>query len=115
MQVTHGSKVEWTQVSGHRSGQIDFKRLLQDKPGALDNFEPSIVRTTGDYITPRHRHNFDQVRFCLEGAMNFATNRDRPSALLATFPRALSTDRSRTPGDRSCCCFRWAVRRAAVS
>ena len=86
MQVTHGSKVEWSQVSGHRSGQIDFKRLLQGNPGASDNFELSIVRTTGDYFTPRHRHNFDQVRFCLEGAMNFAPSRDLTAGTVGYFP-----------------------------
>ena len=86
MQTTHAAEVEWGEVSGHRSGGIRFKRLLQGTPGTPDNFELSIVRTAGDYFTPRHRHNFDQVRFCLEGAMNFAPGRDLKAGTVGYFP-----------------------------
>ena len=71
---------------GHRSGGIDFKRLLQGSPGSPDNFELSIVRTAGDYFTPRHRHNFDQVRLCLEGAMNYAPGKDLKAGTVGYFP-----------------------------
>jgi hypothetical protein len=86
MQTVHAADVEWSEVSGHRSGGIRFKRLLQGTPGTPDNFELSIVRTAGDYFTPRHRHNFDQVRFCLEGAMNFAPGRDLKAGTVGYFP-----------------------------
>jgi hypothetical protein len=29
MKTAHAASIEWGQVSGHRSGGIDFKRLLQ--------------------------------------------------------------------------------------
>ena len=86
MQTIHGADVSWGPVSGHRSGGIDFKRLLQGSPGAPDNFEFSIVRTAGDYYTPRHRHNFDQVRLCLEGAMNYAPGKDLKAGTVGYFP-----------------------------
>lgn len=86
MQTVRAADVEWGSVSGHRSGGIDFKRLLQGTPGAPDNFELSIVRTAGDYFTPRHRHNFDQVRLCLEGAMNYAPGRDLKAGTVGYFP-----------------------------
>jgi len=86
MQTIHAADVEWGEVSGHRSGGIDFKRLLQGTPGAPDNFELSIVRTAGDYFTPRHRHNFDQVRLCLEGAMNYAPGKDLKAGTVGYFP-----------------------------
>jgi len=83
---------------GHRSGGIEFKRLLQGTPAQPDNFELSIVRTAGDYFTPRHRHNFDQVRSVSEGANELCARqgpegRHRP----AIFPRAPSTARNPTP------------------
>ena len=65
---------------------VDFKRLLQGTEGAPDNFELSLVRTGGDYYTPRHRHNFDQVRLCLEGAMNWAPGRDLTAGMAGYFP-----------------------------
>ena len=86
MQTIHAADVEWGEVSGHRSGGIDFKRLLQGSPGSPDNFELSIVRTAGDYFTPRHRHNFDQVRLCLEGAMNYAPGKDLKAGTVGYFP-----------------------------
>jgi hypothetical protein len=73
-------------VSGHRSGGIEFKRLIQGTPGAPDNFELSLVRTAGDYYTPRHRHNFDQVRYCLEGAMNYAPGKNLERGAVGYFP-----------------------------
>jgi hypothetical protein len=86
MQTVHAGDVSWGKVSGHRSGRIEFKRLLQGAAGAPDNFEWSIVRTGGDYFTPRHRHNFDQVRLCLEGAMNYAPGKDLKAGTVGYFP-----------------------------
>jgi hypothetical protein len=86
MQTVHADDLEWGAVSGHRSGGIEFKRLLQGTPGSPDNFELSIVRTAGDYFTPRHRHNFDQVRLCLEGAMNYAPGKDLKAGAVGYFP-----------------------------
>jgi hypothetical protein len=86
MLSAHGSSITFGPVSGHRSGGIDFKRLLQGTPGAPDNFELSIVRTAGDYFTPRHRHNFDQVRLCLDGAMNWAPGKDLRAGMVGYFP-----------------------------
>ncbi|MGH7865950.1 MAG: hypothetical protein ACREQB_13240 [Candidatus Binataceae bacterium] len=86
MQQAHASEVQWERISGHRSGEIDFKRLLQGAAGAPDNYELSVVRTGGDYFTPRHRHNFDQVRFCLSGAMNFAPGKDLKAGAVGYFP-----------------------------
>lgn len=86
MKTAHAKTVEWGPVSGHRSGSIDFKRLLQGDEGAPGNFEFSLVRTAGDYYTPRHRHNFDQLRFCLEGSMNFAPGKNLNPGTVGYFP-----------------------------
>ncbi|MGO9450119.1 MAG: cupin domain-containing protein [Candidatus Binataceae bacterium] len=86
MQVAHGAAMTFGPVSGHRSGGIDFKRLIQGAPGAPDNFELSLVRIAADYYTPRHRHNFDQVRLCLEGVMNFAPGRNLEPGSVGYFP-----------------------------
>lgn len=86
MLIAHGQQLTYGPVSGHRSGAIDFKRLLQGIPGAPDNFELSLVRTVGDYYTPRHLHNFDQVRLCLEGSMNFAPGKNLRPGMVGYFP-----------------------------
>ena len=86
MKAVAVSSLEWAEVSGHRAGGILFKRLLQGHPGAPDNFEFSLTKTEGDYFTPRHRHNFDQVRYCLSGSMNYAPNKDMNAGSLGYFP-----------------------------
>jgi len=86
MKTAHAANIEWGPVSGHRSGGIDFKRLIQGADGAPDNFEFSFVRTAGDYYTPRHRHNFDQLRFCLEGSMNYAPGKNLSAGTIGYFP-----------------------------
>ncbi len=86
MKTAHAATTQWGQVSGHRSGGIDFKRLIQGTDGEPDNFEYSFVRTAGDYYTPRHRHNFDQIRFCLEGSMNYAPGKNLTAGTVGYFP-----------------------------
>lgn len=86
MQTACASEIQFGAVSGHRTGKIEFLRLLQGIPATPDNFELSVVRTQGDYFTPRHRHNFDQVRLCLEGAMNYAPGKDLKAGTVGYFP-----------------------------
>lgn len=53
--------------TGHREAGILFRRLFRGRPRARGNFEVSIARTEGVFRSPRHRHNFDQVRVGLSG------------------------------------------------
>src|SRR5438105_2837388 len=86
MLAMRSDDVEWGSVSGHRSGRIEFKRLLQGQEGTPGNFELSLVRSGGDYFTPRHRHNFDQIRYCLQGSMNYAPSKDLEPGDVGYFP-----------------------------
>jgi hypothetical protein len=86
MKSADSGAIQWAPISGHRSGPIEFKRLLCGRSGAPDNFELSLVRTGSDYFTPRHRHNFDQIRYCLEGAMNYSPGKDIPRGAVGYFP-----------------------------
>jgi hypothetical protein len=52
------------------------KRLLTGIADRPDNYELSLVLMDGDYTTPRHRHNFDQLRYMLEGAFGYGRARD---------------------------------------
>src|SRR5881296_2822076 len=99
MQAADPARVAWTTVSGHRAGRIEFKRLLHGTPGRPDNFELSLVRTFADYATPRHRHNFDQIRCCLSGAMNYAPRKDLVAGSVAYFPEG-NVLRAATDGRR---------------
>ena len=66
MQVAHAE--DSTSIPSTRTGkERQFKTLLTGEDGALDNFRVYFVRQQGEVDVPRHKHNFDQVRMCLEG------------------------------------------------
>ena len=66
MKVAHAE--DSTQIASTRTGkERQFKTLLTGEDGALDNFRLYFVRQQGEVDVPRHKHNFDQVRVCLEG------------------------------------------------
>ena len=87
MQVVHGSRVEETvRVHKHRVGEFRFRRLLSGVPGTPGNFVFELVTTTHDFFSPRHRHNFDQFRYQLEGDFDFDRNGKMKPGVLGYFP-----------------------------
>ena len=86
MQITHRQKPKSDYDNfKHRSGKIQFTPLLSGEAGACDNFEFAIVSTPGDYHTPRHRHNFDQVRVLLEGEFGYAKGKVQKAGTIGYF------------------------------
>jgi len=53
-----------------REGVIRACRILEGEPGA-DNYSLKLVNIEGDFFSPRHRHNFDQIRIQLEGQFDY--------------------------------------------
>lgn len=53
-----------------RDGVIRAYRILEGEPGA-ENYSLKLVNIEGDFFSPRHRHNFDQIRIQLEGQFDY--------------------------------------------
>lgn len=72
MRVIRANDVDWAppNPNSHRGGHINFKFLLTGQEGARENYKLSLTRSEGGFASPRHRHNFDQVRIPLEGRMS---------------------------------------------
>lgn len=68
MKVVAEDSVPWLQ--DHPTGSLAFKYLLTGDDEAADNFVLILARQDADFVTERHRHNFDQFRFPLRGDMN---------------------------------------------
>ena len=51
----------------HRGGTFHSRTTAAGEPGTPGNFKFSVSELGTDYSGPRHRHNFDQYRFMLEG------------------------------------------------
>lgn len=99
MRTAHAGTVDWWSPSGHRGGGIAFKRLLAGTDGAPDNFELSLVRFPETYRTPRHRHNYDQIRVGLSGALNYMPGKDLGPGAVGYFPEGTSYGPQVVEGD----------------
>lgn len=96
MQIKNAHDTPWEEVSGHRHGKIEFKRLLRGADP--QNYELSLVRTGDEYRTPRHRHNYDQVRFGLTGYTNYAPGKDLGPGQVGFFPEGTHYGMQRVVG-----------------
>jgi hypothetical protein len=47
----------------YRGGTFHYRNLMEGTPGTIDNFQLSMGRNDKDFVSPRHRHNFEQFRF----------------------------------------------------
>ena len=54
----------------HPTGDIAFQHLLKGTDGTPENFMFILGRQERDFLMPRHRHNFDQIRFPIIGTMS---------------------------------------------
>ena len=71
---------------GVRGGTIGFKTLLEGREGSPDNYQLLLADTDVSFLSPRHRHNFDQFRLSVEGATNVGPKRNLEQGDLGYFP-----------------------------
>lgn len=91
-EVTRYEEIEW-RVGGagtHRGGKAHMGTLLVGDPASPGNYALTINRT-GDQLgkSPRHRHDFDQIRFPLEGPHSYAPDAEVPVGWVGYFPEGV--------------------------
>ncbi len=87
MRIMREQDLEWmVGPARHRTGTLAFKRLAWGVENTPENYLLVLAKTDGDYHTPRHRHNFDQIRFSLEGKMSVAPRSFLTAGEIAYFP-----------------------------
>lgn len=69
-----------------RAGGFSSRRLLTGEAGTPGNFSLQLSVTPESYYSPRHRHNFDQVRYQIEGDFDFASDGIMKPGTVAYFP-----------------------------
>ena len=84
--ISDPSTREWEEASRHRTRGIEIRRLLQ-RDGEGRGFEFNLVRFGGeDFFSPRHRHNFDQIRIGLEGTTQYGPREKLGARTIGYFP-----------------------------
>ena len=89
MKIVQGDAVEAERGIRHRGGTLHLRHLLEGEPGTLDNFNLSLGQNGGDFYSPRHRHNFEQIRFQLDGTLDFGRDGRMTPGMVGYFPEGV--------------------------
>lgn len=71
-----------------REGTLDSRVLLTGREGTLNNYRLSFETAEKSWATPRHRHNFDQVRLAIAGEVEYGKETMR-AGWVAYFPETV--------------------------
>ena len=90
MKFVHASRIEWGgSLTAHRSGRMSHKILFEGEEGSPDNYLFVLANEGSDYYSPRHRHAWDQVRFCLEGSVPIGRDLKIDAGEIGYFPEGV--------------------------
>jgi hypothetical protein len=90
MRVSEASSAEFGVVGTMRAGVLEQKFLLIGQDGSPNNYLLNVGRTgAGGWTTPRHRHNFDQVRYVMKGTYPYAKGKSMPEGWVGYFPEGV--------------------------
>ena len=86
MKIVQGDEQPISESQSVREGTLRKTHLLAGEEGSPGNFRFGLGHQIGDFYSPRHRHNFDQWRFQLEGTATFDRNGALKPGSLGYFP-----------------------------
>jgi hypothetical protein len=87
MKIVQGDQMPIDEeASNVRSGKLKKQVFLVGNEGTPGNFKFGLFHQTGDFYSPRHRHNFDQFRFQIEGDADFERNGTMRPDSIGYFP-----------------------------
>ncbi len=90
MDIVHAGRMPWGEnLVAHRHADIAHKVLFEGLEGAADNYVFVLARESKDYYSPRHRHAWDQVRYCLEGSIPIGRDLSVDTGEVGYFPEGV--------------------------
>jgi hypothetical protein len=90
MDVARANRMQWGgSLTAHRAGRMSHKILFEGEEGSPDNFLFVLANEGSDYYSPRHRHAWDQVRFCLEGSVPIGRDLKIEAGEIGYFPEGV--------------------------
>lgn len=100
MRIVQGDELPLERGLEYRGGTYYFRRLLEGEVGSIDNFQLSCGEIEGDFYSPRHRHNFEQIRFQLEGTLDYSRDGKLTEGLVGYFPEGTAYGPQKPVPDR---------------
>jgi hypothetical protein len=89
MRLAQTDELPWRRGLEHRGGIFHFRNVLEGTPGRLDNFQLSLGRMGGEFYSPRHRHNFEQIRIQIAGALDYARDGKMTAGMIGYYPEGV--------------------------
>ncbi|QLH13036.1 hypothetical protein HYQ43_01645 [Paracoccus pantotrophus] len=90
MRISEAAKSEGGSVGSMRTGKLDQKFLLQGDDDSPNNYLLNVGLTgSGGWGTPRHRHNFDQIRYVLKGEYPASPHKKMKAGSVGYFPESV--------------------------
>jgi hypothetical protein len=90
MRISEAATSEGGRVGSMREGTLDQKFLLMGDDGSPNNYLLNVGLTgSGGWGTPRHRHNFDQIRYVLRGKYPASPQKIMEEGSVAYFPESV--------------------------
>jgi hypothetical protein len=90
MDLMHAGEMPWGEslVAQRGGGEVAHKRIFEGEEGSPDNYMLVMSKEPKSFFSPRHRHPWDQIRFCLEGKVPIAKGLYVESGEIAYFPES---------------------------
>lgn len=90
MRISEAATSEGGRVGSMREGVLDQKFLLMGEDDSPNNYLLNVGLTgSGGWGTPRHRHNFDQIRYVLKGKYPAAPHKIMGEGSVGYFPESV--------------------------
>ncbi len=89
MKITQGDTLEWKRGLEYRGGTFHFRSLMEGEEGSVDNFRLGMGKSSADFYSPRHRHNFEQIRFVIDGELSFGRDGTMTAGTVGYFPEGV--------------------------
>jgi len=89
MNIVQGDETPLKRQLEYRGGIFHGRWLLEGPSGKIDNFLLGIGVSQGDFYSPRHRHNFEQIRVQLDGALRYDRDGTMSAGTVGYFPEGV--------------------------
>jgi len=90
MKIVHSSERKWlANQLRHRKGNILIKEMLEGQDNSPENYKFFLSDESADFYSPRHRHPWDQIRFCLKGSVPIGKRKSVGTGEIGYFPEGV--------------------------
>jgi hypothetical protein len=90
MRVSKAADTDSERVGSMREGKLDQKHLLFGEDGSPNNYDLNMGHAgSGGWRTPRHRHNFDQIRYVIQGKLPYTETDVLEEGWVGYFPESV--------------------------